>query len=244
MPLFSEIPGCIYLPSVDSSNSAAKQLAAQGCPHGTTVIAGEQTKGRGRYGRSFSSEPGGLYMSVVLRLEATPAETAPVTAAAAVAVCQAIENVTGMEPRIKWVNDILLREKKNGGILCETVTVTENAAIPWVVAGVGINMSQESIPDELLPFATGLYQTDPGDETRVRLAVEIWRKLCAPPRELLEYRRRLSTLGRVVGVHTPEGIVQAFAEDIDDQCRLLVSLPDGTRRVLFSGEASIRHEVT
>ena len=101
-------------PAVDSTNAVLRSLAEQGAPEGTVVIAGEQSRGRGRCGRSFYS-PGdtGVYLSLLLRpIHATPKQTVMLTAAAAAAMCQAMETVGGVSPQIKWVNDIFLHGKK------------------------------------------------------------------------------------------------------------------------------------
>jgi BirA family biotin operon repressor/biotin-[acetyl-CoA-carboxylase] ligase len=223
--------------TIDSTNNVAKNLAAQGFSHGTTVIAAEQTGGRGRFGRSFASPPGGLYMSVILRT--ADVETATVTAAAGVAVCRAVEAVTGLGPRIKWLNDILLEDKKLCGILSEAVTDLESGRAEWVVVGMGVNTG--AVPEKMRSIAAALELDKQG---RTRLAAEILKNLLpAPPAgEMLldEYRRRLSTLGRTVTVHAPSGAYEAAAEDIDGQCRLVVRLPDGERRVLYSGEVSVK----
>lgn len=229
-------------PSLDSTNNKAKELAASGCPHGTAVFALTQTGGRGRYGRSFSSPSGGLYMTVVLRVP--DVDTATVTAAAAVAVCKAVEEVTGLHPQIKWVNDVLLDGKKICGILSEAVTDLESGAIEWVVVGIGVNIYWDGFPEELNAIATALYPQNPGGTVRTRLAAGILKNLLPAPLSgeamRAAYKARLSMLGRTVNVHAPDGVYEAVAEDIDAQCRLLVRLSDGSQRVLSSGEVSVK----
>ncbi len=229
-------------PSLDSSNNKAKELAAGGCPHGTAVVALTQTGGRGRYGRSFASPAGGLYLSVVLRTRELP-DTTALTAAAAVAVCRAVETVTELEPRIKWVNDVLLNDKKLCGILSEAVTDLESGGIEWVVTGMGINITNQGFPEELRSIAAALYEREPSGMVRIRLAAELLKNLLPRPLTgepmLSEYKRRLATLGRDVTVYAPSGEYTAYAEDLDEQCRLIVRLPDGTRRLLSSGEVSV-----
>lgn len=106
LPLFLE-------QSLPSTNQAAKKLAIEGAAHGTTVLASGQTEGRGRLGRTFFSPVGaGLYMSVLLRPEIGSADAVLVTIAAAVAVCLAVEETTGIQLGIKWVNDLLLGKKR------------------------------------------------------------------------------------------------------------------------------------
>ncbi|MBO4422670.1 MAG: biotin--[acetyl-CoA-carboxylase] ligase, partial [Clostridia bacterium] len=120
-----------YHKTLISTNDTAKQYAREGREEGTVVIAGAQTGGRGRLGRSFFSPEGGVYMSLILR----PAfdDYTIITPAAAAAVCRALERL-GFGCRIKWVNDIYLSDKKVCGILTEA-----DVAAGWAVLGIGIN---------------------------------------------------------------------------------------------------------
>ena len=140
-------------PSVDSTNTLLRSMAEQGAPEGTVVIANAQTKGRGRRGRTFYS-PGntGIYLSLLLRpVNAGPRQTVTLTAAAAVALCQAMEAVSGAEPQIKWVNDIFLNGRKVSGILSEAAFGLESGVPEYVVVGVGINVytPEGGFPPEL-----------------------------------------------------------------------------------------------
>ncbi|MCL1808029.1 MAG: biotin--[acetyl-CoA-carboxylase] ligase [Oscillospiraceae bacterium] len=229
-----------YYQMLDSTNNKAKELAAQGCPHGTVVIANEQNGGRGRFERCFSSPSGGLYMTVVIK----ETDVTCLTAAAAVAVCRAVESVTGQTPCIKWVNDVLLDGKKLCGILSEAAVSLETKGVDWAVVGMGVNMVSESIPEELRSVAAALFDQDPGDAARARLAAEIVQNLLTMPLSgsamLTEYRRRLSTLGRAVTVRAPNEQYEAVAEDIDEEYRLIVRLPDGAKKILYSGEISVK----
>jgi BirA family biotin operon repressor/biotin-[acetyl-CoA-carboxylase] ligase len=145
--------------SLESTNLTAKKMALDGASSGTVVIAGEQTGGRGRMGRSFYSPPdGGIYMSFILKPQFDAAKSVLITTAASVAVCKAIENITGISCRIKWVNDIYLGEKKICGILTEAVTDFESGHIDYIVCGIGINYST-SFPEELSGIAGALFES-------------------------------------------------------------------------------------
>ena len=129
-----------WLESTESTNTLAKTLAAEGAPHGTVVIADRQTGGRGRMGRSFCSPAGkGIYMSVILRPQCSPRELMHLTCAAAVAACDAITSVTKLCPSIKWTNDLILNEKKLGGILTELSFSFGNENNFSAIIGIGIN---------------------------------------------------------------------------------------------------------
>ena len=104
----------LWFDSIDSTNTRARELARQGAAHGTVLIADHQTGGRGRLGRSFHSPSGvGIYMSVILRPHCKPQEIMHLTCAAAVAMCDAVENAAGLRPGIKWTNDLVCGHKKS-----------------------------------------------------------------------------------------------------------------------------------
>lgn len=126
---------------LESTNLTARQLAAGGAPAGLVVLADRQCAGRGRLGRSFFSPAGcGLYMSIVLRPTIEASQAVLLTTAAAVAVCEAVEALTGQSPQIKWVNDVFLHGKKICGILTEAAFGAENDRLEYAVAGIGINV--------------------------------------------------------------------------------------------------------
>ena len=126
---------------VDSTNVRLKELAEAGAPHGTVVIADEQTGGKGRKGRKFESPAGaGLYFSLLLRPLCSVAETVCLTPWAAVAAAEAVFRCCGTRPDIKWVNDLLLDGRKLCGILTE-LGLTPDGKLDYVIIGIGINLS-------------------------------------------------------------------------------------------------------
>lgn len=133
-----------------STNSTAKEFAKAGEGEGLVVVSREQTGGRGRLGRAFSSPPGGLYMSILLR-PTFPREEAPLlTALCGVCARRGIAAVTGERPLIKWPNDIFLGKKKVCGILCEGLETAKGFA---VIAGIGVNVSGD---EAFLPPGAGV----------------------------------------------------------------------------------------
>ena len=241
LPLFLE-------QSLPSTNQAAKKLAIEGAAHGTTVLASGQTEGRGRLGRTFFSPVGaGLYMSVLLRPEIGSADAVLVTIAAAVAVCLAVEETTGIQLGIKWVNDLLLGKKKVGGILTEGITAFESGAVEAVVVGVGLNLTDAPFPPELDGIACSLFGSGRPCVTRNELAAAILRHLFFfaedfPARLYLdEYRRRSTALGRqieICGQGVPPRTARAVS--VADDGGLTVRYPDGREETLRWGEISIR----
>ncbi|MEA2082961.1 MAG: biotin--[acetyl-CoA-carboxylase] ligase [Thermodesulfobacteriota bacterium] len=146
------------LDSTDSTNTIAIQMSDKGTPPGTIVIAETQAKGKGRLQRSWFSPPGtGLYFSMIMNPKLAHRDLPKIPLAAGVAVCRAIEEETGLQPALKWPNDLLLDGRKFGGILCESEGAVTSGQ-PGVILGIGINVSTplESFPSELHSKATSL----------------------------------------------------------------------------------------
>ena len=239
-----------YVPSLPSTNTALKAMAAEGAPEGTVLIAGEQTAGRGRMGRSFYSPPdSGLYLSLLLRPQLPAAEAVRLTACAAVAVAEAVEELSGLETQIKWVNDVLIGGKKICGILTEGSLDVESGQLAWAVVGIGVNTAVPTgdFPPELRETAGAVFGAARPPELRCRLAAGILDRLadyCARPADpavFEAYRSRSLVPGREITIHTPGREPEAaLALELDSDFGLLVRLADGSVRKLNSGEVSVR----
>ena len=147
-----------YFDTTESTNTVAMELGQAGEPSGSLVIAETQTKGRGRLGKSWLSPPNtGLYFSTILRPRLEPNDLPKITLTAGLAVCQAIERVTELKPQIKWPNDLLLNDKKIGGILAEAGEIT-NTDNTLVILGIGLNVTTpiSAFPDDLKVKTTSL----------------------------------------------------------------------------------------
>ena len=208
---------------VDSTNNRAKQLAAAGAPHGTLVAAEAQTGGRGRMGRSFFSPPGaGIYLSFILRPDCAPEQAAMLTSLMAAAAARAVENLTGADVKIKWVNDLYLGGRKICGILCEAGLGAEAGTVDYVVAGIGINVNRMVFPPELRDIATSIGNECGTEPDRNRLAAEIANQIGVlyPRLEtgefLAECRRRSNVIGREVLVIEGENRYPACELVIDE----------------------------
>ncbi|MEA4921801.1 MAG: biotin--[acetyl-CoA-carboxylase] ligase [Eubacteriaceae bacterium] len=231
--------------SLESTNKTAAAMAMDGASHGTVVIAGEQTGGRGRRGRSFySPKDTGLYMSIILQPDHDISKAVLVTAATAVAVSQAIDLVSGKKSSIKWVNDIYLGNKKISGTLTEALTDFETGQISHIVSGIGINCSTEDFPDSAGENAGSLG----GGFSRNTLAAAVIDNLLDAADHLADrsfiedYRARSMILGKEINVyHTIGGEPEsAVAKDIDEDGGLIVELADGSLDTLSTGEITIR----
>ena len=240
----------LWFPSIDSTNTRAKELAAQGAPHGTVLIADHQTGGRGRRGRSFHSPAGtGIYMSVLLRPTCRPQELMHLTCAAAVAVCDAIESACGIRPGIKWTNDLVWGKRKLAGILTE-LGLSPEGTVDYAVIGIGLNCGQEEadFPEEIRDIAGSLHSVT-GDVIRRELvAAAMMDALYRMSADLLPHRDRILsryrsgciTLGKEVSVVKADGSVRhGTAIDIDAEGALVVQFDSGTE-IVNSGEVSVR----
>lgn len=241
----------ICLDCVDSTNNHLKNLASSGAKEGTVVISNSQSGGRGRLGRSFISPPGkGIYLSVLLRPPYSPAQLTSLTCFAAVAVCEAIEAVSDVKPGIKWVNDILVGDRKICGILTEMSMESESGQIQYIVIGVGVNVLQnaDDFPGDVSYKASSLSMLGCPGVSRSKLAAEMinaldrmYDSLPNPDEKLWQkYREKSMTIGRDIRVISSRGTRDAFAEDIDPDGGLIVRYTDGSRETLSYGEISVR----
>ena len=233
---------------VTSTNDFLKNLKAS---EGRVIVAQEQTGGKGRLGRSFYSPEGtGIYFSLLLTPTIPIDEATAVTAAAAVAVAEAMEKLAGKEVQIKWVNDIYINDKKVCGILTEGVFDMENRRLGQVILGIGINLMEplEGFPSELIPSAGGVFKDGeaPKDSKNLLIAEVLLRfwpyyKNLQDKNFLTGYRQRSMVTGKEIlilrGKETPR---KAKALDIDENFHLIVEREDGEIEHLSSGEVSIR----
>ena len=236
------------LDSVDSTNSFARNLAREGAPEGTVVIAKEQTKGRGRRGHSFHSPAGtGLYMSIVLRPSIALAQAHLLTCLAAVAVSRAADHVCGRDTTIKWINDVYLGDRKVAGILTEGSSHANGARFEYAIVGMGVNVADppDGWPDDVSNRAGSLGMDPLKCDVRGVLAAgildEFWRLYEKLPEDTFhaEYRDRCFVLGNPLSISTEDGVLEGVAVDIDEEYRLVVALPEGGLHAFSSGEASV-----
>ena len=238
----------LYFESIDSTNTRAKELAAEGAPHGTVLVANHQTGGRGRRGRSFHSPAGsGIYMSVILRPNCPASELMHLTCAAAVALCDAVEKACGFRPGIKWTNDLVFGQRKLAGILTE-LGFNAQGLVDWAIVGMGVNCTQEEsqFPEEIRSIAGSLTSVSGKTIDRAKVAAAMMdalyrMDLTEKEKILTLYRTDCVTLGKEVSVVRADGIIHhCTALDIDKEGALIVRHADGSLETVSSGEVSIR----
>ncbi len=247
-----DCPWRVYLfAEVDSTNTRLKEIAKVGSPAGTVLVADRQTGGRGRLGRSFLSPGGvGVYLSALIRPDCTPSELMHLTCAVAVAMCDAVEAAFGFHPGIKWTNDLVVGNKKLGGILTELGLNPKTGRVDYAVLGIGINCGQlESDFDESIRgMATSARMVLGREADRNRLIAEMVKALENMDRELLvspaamleRYRRDCITLGQYVSILRGDEVRHAQALDLDREGGLIVRYDSGETGTVTSGEVSVR----
>lgn len=241
----------LWFDTIGSTNTEAKAMAQNGAPHGTVLIAGQQTGGRGRMGRSFCSPAGmGIYLSVILRPRCKAEELMHLTCATAVAMCDAVEDAFGFRPGVKWINDLIAKGKKLGGILTELAIDPRTGLAEYAIIGVGINclQSREDFPSELQDIAISAKDVAGGTPKPCLLACAMIRQLEIMSRQLFtqkpemmnRYKADCITLGQDIYLLQGDSKTACHALDLDENGGLIVCFPDGSRQTVSSGEVSIR----
>ena len=238
----------IVLDSVDSTNDYLKKLGNEGCENGTVVAAREQTKGKGRLGRTWQSKKDdGIAFSVLLRPNVAPSEVSAITPLAGLAVCKAIREYTKLDCVIKWPNDIIIGRKKLVGILTEMSA--EFDAVEYVITGIGINVDHTSFPEEIAFKATSLLlETGRHVDKNEFLAcvlehIEnefVKNNLELTPTALSEYTDLCATLGRSVTFQRGTRRISGMAVGVSEHGELKVMMSDGTICLVNSGEVTVQ----
>ncbi|SDK87934.1 biotin--[acetyl-CoA-carboxylase] ligase [Natronincola ferrireducens] len=234
--------------TIDSTNSYAKEIAKE-VLHGTVIISEEQTGGRGRMGRSWTSPKSeGIWMSIILKPDIPPMEGMKMTQIAAASTCWAIRTVTGLEAYIKWPNDIVIDGKKVCGILTEMAG--ELNKIDYLIVGIGVNVNIEKFPVEFRDIATSLVIEKGEKVDRRTIVIELLQQFeklymdyinCGTLEKSLAIIRNYSAvLGKSIRILKGNQELRAEVIAINEEGLLRVRLEDGKEELLISGEVSIR----
>lgn len=239
----------LYFDTIDSTNTKAQELAEKGYQSGTLVVADKQESGKGRRGRSWVSPSGtGIFMTLMIKPDINPNNASMLTLVAALAVAKAITSVTGEEAMIKWPNDIVINGKKVCGILTEM-----NAQFDYInhiVVGIGINVHNESFPEEISQMASSLMIEAGGKRFhRAQIIAETMayfeqyydtflktQDLSALVRE---YDKLLVNRNKSVRVLDPKEPFDGKAMGITPKGELIVDTWE-SRKLVSSGEVSVR----
>lgn len=257
-PIEAQLAGCGFRyrlhvhDRLGSTNAEAARLAQEGAPEGTVVIADEQTAGRGRLGRQWHSPPRtGLWLSVVLRPALPPSACAGITLTTGVAVAAAIERVTGLQPGIKWPNDVLIGGRKVCGILTEIAAEWERVHHLIVGIGINVNQTESDFSPDLHGRATSLRLACGASVSRQALCVAVLDELSqrypafqeagfAAAKE--DWLARNVIIGEHVIARSASGAVAGIAEDVDSDGALLIRQADGVGVRVMSGEVTLRSD--
>lgn len=239
----------VYKETTDSTNADVRRMAEDGAQNGLLVVADGQTKGKGRRGRQWESEKGtNLYFSVLLKPDFTPDKASMITLVAAYSVAKVIEQSTGLDAKIKWPNDIVVNGKKICGILTEMSI--ERDYIHHIVVGIGINVNEESFPQEIDHMATSLKKEGSNLIFRANLLCDILSQFEKDYEAFAEaeslapfvdkYNKRLVNKGALVKVLDPKGEFSGIAGGINEEGMLLVFKENGQTEKVYAGEVSVR----
>lgn len=237
-----------YKEEMDSTNNTAKALAREGAKEGLLVIADRQSQGKGRLGRSWASPAGtGIWMSLVLRPHILPRYASQLTLIAGLNMCEAIQEITGLEARIKWPNDIVINGKKVCGILTEMSAEMEG--INYIVLGIGVNVNMAYFPEEL-PYASSLAREGKKEYSRKEIIKDFLEKFEKDYKAykkqpdliaiIERYEKNCITLHKKVKLLMSNEELIAKATGINSEGELIVILEDGSSKVVASGEVSVR----
>ena len=245
----------IFHESLDSTNTLAMELAEKGVSHGTVVIADRQLKGKGRLGRTWFSPPkGNIYMSVIVRPEIEPKDATLLTIMSAISCARAVRNSTGIEVKIKWPNDLMVSERKLGGILTEMKSDQDRIVFAVIGIGINVNASLDAFPSDVRAAAASVIEElrkgkgikgDSPEISRTLIIAAIlnelerWFKVLIKGGRIQlinEWKKLSSTLGRKVKIVSGKDTFSGIAEDIDEEGMLILRLPSGGLKKISAGD--------
>ena len=239
----------IVYDSVESTNDLAMSLATRGLiAPGTVLVADRQTKGKGRLGRTWESPAGAnIYISLLIRPDLEPRDTTMLTVLSAVAGALALRRLCSLPISIKWPNDLVISNRKLGGILTEVRADPDRVALAVIGMGINVNMYGRDLPESIRDIATSVRmetkKIHPRNEIIIQLLREFehWYSILKKEgkKPLLDaWRNNSSTLGRKVNVVMQDISLSGIAEDIDNNGMLILKLQSGKRKTICSGDIS------
>jgi BirA family biotin operon repressor/biotin-[acetyl-CoA-carboxylase] ligase len=234
-----DCPGRVhYFPVLTSTMDRARQMARENAPHLSVIVAGLQTQGRGRLNRSWLSDRGGLWFTVIARPDLPPPLAFHVNFAASLCLADTLNDLTGIHASVKWPNDILAGSKKLAGLLSEMET--RGDMLSFVAIGIGLNVNND--PETSQPGAVSLKNLVGHPVSRITILSRFLRALDLTltdmdlPGVIRRWKQRTSTLGRQVRIETPGAVSEGLAVDVDETGALILQQQDGSRRRVIYGD--------
>lgn len=233
---------------LDSTNSEAYRIAREGGEEGELVISDRQLRGKGRLNRTWFSPPGvNLYVSIILRPLIDLRNAPFITLMAAVATAQAVKEISGLRPRIKWPNDLLISDKKVAGLLNEMRG--KAGKVDFIILGIGINvnMTLEMMPEEIRSLATSLREELGYEVSRAGILKVLTREVERGYQALLtgetgrilrQWEDFSQMVGRLVEMKSFDEVIRGKVEGIDPDGSLILRAPDGSERKIIAGDVS------
>lgn len=232
-----------HFKKVSSTNEYAYELAKKGAKEGESVVADQQTHGRGRLQRKWLSKPGNLYVSLILRPNIPVKDASQLTFVASLAVAKTLEKYLAMSPSLKWPNDVLVDGKKIAGILTDLEVV--GSQIDFVIVGIGININQEKFPKSLSETATSLYNVlgkslklDQVLEQLLHSFEEGYTAYLKQGFSMIKemWEEKSVIIGREVEIRDHRKKIKGLALGIDQDGALLLQIPSGETVPVYAGD--------
>lgn len=227
-----------YYPEISSTMDTAKNLARKNCPHFTVVIAGRQTRGRGRLNRQWLSDDGGLYFTLVLRPDIPVPLSGRVNFLASLTLAQVLREMFQIDAAVKWPNDILVNGRKISGMLSELEAEADR--IFFINIGLGINVNND--PSGIGPEATSLKKLKGREVSRKKMLtrfLDVFEDRINKAEfddVISEWKKFTVTLDRHVRIVTHREVSEGLAADVDENGALVLELADGTRKKIVYGD--------
>lgn len=242
-PVHWEMPGqsrqVYFFDELVSTMDTALDLARNDCKSGTVVVAGRQTKGRGRMTRVWHSKEGGLYFTVVLKPDLPLVKAPLVCFAASFAMAQTLNQCFGVDARVKWPNDLLVESSKISGMLSQIEIQADR--ILFLNIGIGLNVN--NMPAELLPESTSLRAILNRRLSRKEILFDFLNRLDtrlsshdAVDAIIADWKTLTVTIGRTVKIITSRGVYQGIARDVDSSGALILEQEDGKIQTVLYGD--------
>lgn len=243
-----------YWPAIASTNDELKRLADQGAPEGALAITDHQLAGRGRLQRTWIASAGSSLLTSLLFRPSflSLSQASQLTMLCSLAMADAVDGVAGLQPALKWPNDLLLGSKKLAGVLTELGIgqgSAAGAALEWVVVGVGLNVNLDfaaqvpELAETAVSLATALGRPVPRLPLLQTYLVNVearYEALRAGHSPLSEWTARLATLGQAMTIHAPDGVYEGLAESVDETGALLLRLADGRSVRILTGDVVLQ----